>query len=125
MLELGILTPLLDWKRCSQALSRHHHPGFEVHVSLRATAFSIPPNIFSCGDLQLCSLMFVLCLSFALCNLEGVVLELLRLDEICDPLLSFLVWLTFINAFEVFTSSALGVNLSHPSPLPELLASEL
>ena len=48
MLELRTLTPLLDWKRCSQALSRHHsyHPGFEVHVSLRATAFSIPPNIF-------------------------------------------------------------------------------
>ena len=43
MLELRILAPLLDWKRCSQALSRHHsyHPGFEVHVSLRATAFSM------------------------------------------------------------------------------------
>ena len=32
-----------------------------------------------------------MCLSFVLCNLAGVVLELLRLDEICVPLLSFLV----------------------------------
>ena len=30
-------------------------------------------------------------LSFVLCNLAGVVLELLRLDEISVPLLSFLV----------------------------------
>ena len=30
-------------------------------------------------------------LPFVLCNLAGVVLELLRLDKICVPLLSFLV----------------------------------
>ena len=43
MLELRILTPLLDWKRCSQAFSRHHsyHPRFEVQISLRATVFSM------------------------------------------------------------------------------------
>ena len=36
MLELRILTTLIDWKRCSQALSRHHsyHPRFEVQISL-------------------------------------------------------------------------------------------
>ena len=46
MLELRIRTLLLDWKRGSEALSRHHsyHPGFEAHFSLRATAFSINPN---------------------------------------------------------------------------------
>ena len=34
-----------------------------------------------------------MCLSFVqvLCNLAGVVLKLFRLDEICVPLLSFLV----------------------------------
>ena len=90
---LSSTTPLLDLKRCSQVLSRHHsyHPGFEVHVSLRATAFSIPPNIFVQRSAVLCSSRFVLCLSFVLCNLAGVVLGLLRLDEICVPLLSFLV----------------------------------
>ena len=94
MLELRILTPLLDWKHCSQALSRHHsyHPGFEVHV-LRATAFSIPPINFVWRSAVLCSWRFVLCLSFvqALCNMARVVLELHRLVEICVPLLSFLV----------------------------------
>ena len=39
MLELRILTRLLDWKRCLQALSRHRR--FEVQISLRATAFSM------------------------------------------------------------------------------------
>ena len=34
---------LLDWKRCSQALSRQHpyHPRFQVQISLRATAISM------------------------------------------------------------------------------------
>ena len=43
MLELRILTPLLDWKRWSEALSRHqsYDPRFEVQMSLRATAFSM------------------------------------------------------------------------------------
>ena len=45
---------------------------------------TIPPNIFVWRSA-------VLCFSFVLCNLAGVVLELLRLDEICVPLLSFLV----------------------------------
>ena len=42
---------------------------------------------------MLCSSLFVLCLSFeqVLCNLAGVVLELLSLDEICVPLPSSLV----------------------------------
>ena len=85
---------LLDWSRCSEALSRDnsYHPGFEVHVSLRATAISIPPNIFVQRPAVWCSSWFVL-YSFVhvLCNLAGVVLELLRLVEICVPLLSFLV----------------------------------
>ena len=56
MLELRIRTLLLDWKRGSEALSRHHsyHRGFEVHFSLRATAFSINPSFFCCRDLKCC-----------------------------------------------------------------------
>ena len=58
MLELRILTLLLDWKRCPQALSRHpsYHPGFEVHDSLRATAFSIPPKHFRA---KICSVVLL------------------------------------------------------------------
>ena len=95
LLELRIFAPLLDWSSCSQAISRHHsyHPGFEVHVSLRATAFSTSPNIFVWRSAVLCFSRFVLCLSFVqvLCNVASVVLELLRLDGICVPLLSCLV----------------------------------
>ena len=38
---------LFDWKRFSEALSRHHSylPGFEVQVSLRATVFSVDPDV--------------------------------------------------------------------------------
>ena len=53
-MELRILTHLLDWKSCSQALSRHplYHPGFEVHVRQRSQSL----QTFSCRDLQ-CSII--------------------------------------------------------------------
>ena len=67
-------------------------PGFEVHVSLRATAFSTHSDIFVWRSAVLCSSRFLLRFSTVqtLCKLAGVVLELLRLDEICVPLEVFL-----------------------------------
>ena len=87
-----LLRTLLDWKCCSQALSRHHsyHPGSEVHVFLRATGFSCFDlhtfcaswllQTFSCFDLQGKVLnLEVSCCGFSfvqvLCNLASVVLD--------------------------------------------------
>ena len=95
LLELRIPTPLLDWKRCSQALSRHHsyHPRFEIQISLRATAFSMFRK-------EICSVvlreLLDVCVEPLNCACRPCATWLvwvveLRLDEICVTLVSFLV----------------------------------
>ena len=115
--KLRTRTHLLVWKRCSQALSRHHsyHPGFEVHVFLRATVFSIPPNILVERSAVLCSSRFVLCFSFVqvLCKLASVVLELLRLDEVCVPLIRNLAFVHDVLQHRLVLELFLREDVSH------------
>ena len=58
MLELRTLTPLLDWKRCSQALSRHHsyHPGLRGSRFLASDCVLNPSKHFR---VEICSVVLL------------------------------------------------------------------